>query len=138
MSLDALRAFRKRFFTKPRPSGRYFLADATVSDVTRALGAQSFAPNWEYSYNYRGEDVNLARVVYEEHRGVEWWQTHVRGWIADDGVELSAHWEPEPTEHPTAHLDGDACTVTRGEAELRAVLDAIEYTEFIWDETRSL
>lgn len=60
------RQLRKALFTADRPSGKYLVVDASTDEVEAALGRQSYAPNWEFSYHERGEILNLARVVYEE------------------------------------------------------------------------
>ncbi|MFT4890573.1 MAG: hypothetical protein ACI9YT_001489 [Halobacteriales archaeon] len=129
------RELRKALFTASRPSGTYLVAAASVGEVEAALGRESYAPNWEFSYYERGEVLNLARVEYEE-RTVDgtmyrWWQTHVRGWDHPDGVALKAHWELEPTENGNAHIDGVGFGHDRGMENLQAVLDRSElaYTE---------
>lgn len=130
------RQFRKALFTAPRPSGPYYVVDAGVTDIESALGTQSYAPNWEFSYYERGEDLNLARVVYDRQTvngtTYRWWQTHVRGWEGDAGtVELSGHYELEPTENGNAHIDGEGLSVENGMARLSDALDRtdLEYTE---------
>jgi hypothetical protein len=132
----AYREFRKALFTADRPSGKYLVVDASIAEIERALGEQSYAPNWEFSYYKRGEVLNLARVVYERSEaGGEtrvWWQTHVRGWRNDAGqLELHAHWELEPTENGNAHIDGVGFTFDRGMANLRSALDeaGLDYEE---------
>ena len=124
------RELRKALFTAPRPSGTYLVVAATVDEVEAALGRESYAPNWEFSYYERGEVLNLARVEYEE-RTVDgttyrWWQTHVRGWDHPDGVALNAHWELEPTENGNAHIDGVGFGHERGMENLRAALERSE------------
>ena len=121
------RELRKALFTAPRPSGTYLVAAASVDEVEAALGRESYAPNWEFSYYERGEVLNLARVEYEAHavEGItyRWWQTHVRGWDHPDGVALNAHWELEPTENANPHIDGVGFGHDRGMTNLQAVLD---------------
>lgn len=128
---DAIRYWygelRKELFSGSRPTGRYFLVDAEPETIRAELGDRSYAPNWEFSYYKRGEILNLARVTYEE-RSVDgatytWWQTHTRGWDHPDGVALHAHWELEPTEHPTKHLDGTGFDFDRGMSNLQGALD---------------
>jgi hypothetical protein len=121
------REFRKALFTASRPSGEYYVVDESVDGIQELLGEYSFAPNWEFSYYKRGEVLNLARVVYEPHavegKTHHWWQTHVRGWRTDGGqLELHAHWELEPTENPSAHLDGVGFDFDRGMKNLEAYL----------------
>jgi len=122
------RRFRSSLFSVEEPTDRPAVTvDATVDELTGALGAQSWAPNWEYSYD-KGETLNLARVEHASHpirvgTGVDWWQAHVRGWPRDDVVVLRAHYEPEPTEHPRAHLDGVGHSLEGGMQKLRDALD---------------
>jgi hypothetical protein len=54
---------------------------------------------------------------------MHWWQTHIRGYAHPDGLELAAHFEPEPAEHPDAHVDGDYIDVPRGNATLAGILE---------------
>lgn len=131
----AYRHLRKLLFTTPRSGGPYFLVDADLDEITEVLGQHSYAPNWEFSYNYRGEDLNLAQVVHHRsktHPDAVWWQTHVRGWGTEDRVELQAHWETEPTENDSAHLEGHGLEVSIGMKNLREVLDeeGLEYEKF--------
>lgn len=123
-----LRELRKALFTADRPDGTYLAVDAPLREIEAALGRQSYAPNWEFSYHERGEVLNLARIEYEERtvhgREHRWWQTHVRGWEAADGrLELHGHWELEPTENGSEHLDGVGFSMQRGQDNLRADLD---------------
>ena len=135
------RDFRRTFFSKPRPEGTYLrLLDVTAAEVERDLGSKYFAPNWEFSYNKRGEDLNLARIEYASHpvragSGVEWMQTHVRGWEQDGFIDLGAHYEPEPTEHAKEHLGGGPFSREGGMDNLRRTLDelGVEYDEVEWN-----
>ena len=133
---------RRALFTKdPPPGPALFVSDAELADVDlpdfvtpppadhpaaatdpatakmRALlGVSHFAPGWRSSYNYRGEDLNLARpffwpysATYGPHgERCDWWQCHVRGWSDEvpDGIELAPHIEPTPGDHPAAHAVG--------------------------------
>lgn len=129
------RDLRKTFFTVPEPASPGWVVDADLDLVEAALGRASFSPNWEQSYNYRGEDLNLARVIHctavetrlrEQYPGVEWWQDHVRGWGHDTETprcRLRGHREPEPTEHPRPHLRGDGAYDLRDRSSVAAVLD---------------
>lgn len=122
----AFRHIRKLFFTRERADTPTYVVDATLEEVREELGMLSFAPNWEFSYNYRGEDINLARVEYQKskrHPEIVWWQVHVRGWMTDRGIELQAHWEGEPTENDSSHLNGDGLSRTVGTKRLGEYLD---------------
>jgi len=131
------RSLRRTLFSTPEPTDRPAVTVNVGLDVLRRqLGQRSFAPNWEFSYHKRGEDLNLARVVYAPEpvragTGLSWFQTHVRGWERDGQVILRAHWEPEPTEHPKDHLDGVGHSLEGGMERLRRTLDecGIEFVE---------
>lgn len=140
MSLDlvpwgAIRSFhrwlRRSLFGQSRRSGAYLHVEVDEEALVQVLGERSFAPNWEFSYYYYDEQVNQAHVLYEEDRGVQWWQTHVRAWEHECGYDVAAHWEPEPTEHPDEHLDGDYRDRVRGMRHLIYVLNdaGIEYSK---------
>lgn len=120
------RDFRKTFFTAPRPDGQYLVIEDSYN-IDRIFGPHSFAPNWELSYNKRGEDFNLARVVREEnpnHPDIVWWQCHLRVWHHEEAGEywLKAHWEPEPSEHPKPHLEGVGFNAARGLSIVKSYL----------------
>lgn len=123
------RKLRKRLFSHPRPDGTYYVVEGDSEAVKKALGKHYFGPNWSRSYYKRGEDLNLAKTEYTErveYPEINWWQTHIRGWENGDTVELTAHYEPEPTEHPEAHLKGETIDDIRGETMLQIVLNQSE------------
>lgn len=124
---DVYRAGRKMLFTKDKPDGPFIVVDENISDLERKFGEHHFGPNWNLSYNFKGENLNLATVFWEytpEHPGIVWWQIHVRGWVLGDGtIQLRGHFEAEPSEHPSEHLDGVGYDVERGMAAVREVLD---------------
>lgn len=147
------RRFRSALFAKPRPKGPYYrvgvkflgegpqrATEMTVKTIEKNLGGHhSYAPNWEVSYYKRGEVLNLARVIYHDStdHDVRWWQVHVRGWPVPGipgAVELTAHWEPEPTEHPRPHLDALGFDRGRGMDILASDLRAsgMNYEEVVW------
>jgi len=135
---SAYRWMRRTLFTKERHDERpHFVVDADLDELRELFGARSYAPNWEFSYNYRGEDLNLARVFYDPNRGpdgVVWWQYHVRGWVRDDGlVELAGHVEAEPTEHPKPHLRGESWATGEAIDEFGRVLDSVPAIEVVDD-----
>lgn len=130
------RDVRKTLFTKPRPRGAYLVVPHDVSYVERLLGQHSYAQNWVLSYNYRDEDLNLARVRYDMIEGtdVQWWQTHVRGWERDGAVWLKAHYEPEPVKNPKAHLRGVANDVDADERVARVLEESqVSFERRLWD-----
>jgi hypothetical protein len=129
---DGLRTFyrkiRRAVGTSEEHSGKALVVAEPIEDVRSALGSHYFAPNWEFSYYERGEDLNLARVEFEpqvvrDHEFI-WWQTHVRGWKQDGGsVRLRAHYELEPTESDQDHINGIGVDIAHGTDEVAAVLD---------------
>jgi len=116
---------RKTFFSKPKPSNPAVVIDMSESETEAFLGERFFEPGWEMSYHYHNEVVNVRRVQYldDQPSGLRWWQTHIRGYPHPDGLELTAHLEPEPAEHPDAHLDGEFIDVPRGNATLVGILE---------------
>jgi hypothetical protein len=130
---DALRTLyrdlRRVVASSTEHSGQALVVEASHEDVTAALGRRYFAPNWQFSYHERGEDLNLARVEHapREVHGHEyvWWQAHVRGWVQSDGsVRLRPHYELEPTEYDQDHIKGIGLEVTKGVERVAQALDA--------------
>lgn len=129
---DAFRSFYKDvkrvLASSTEHGGQALVVEASLEDVRASLGRQHFAPNWEFSYYERGENLNLARVEYDsrevrDHEYV-WWQAHVRGWVQDNGsVRLRPHYELEPTEYDQDHIDGIGLDVTTGLEQVAQVLD---------------
>ena len=117
--------FRKTFFSKPKPENPAVVVSMAEKEAEAFLGEHFFEPGWEMSYHYHNEIVNVRRVQYvrDHPSGMDWWQTHIRGYAHPDGLELAAHFEPEPAEHPDAHLDGEFIDVARGNETLAGVLE---------------
>lgn len=115
-------------FTEDAPEGPYIEAGETLGAVRAALGRCHFTPNWAHSANFRGENLNVARITRGPIEGcpdIDWWQTHVRGWVTGDdeaGCYLRAHFEPEPRNHPNAHLDGIGYDAAAGMSVLEGCL----------------
>lgn len=120
---------RKTFFTRPRSPTPSYLVDMTKPEIVRLFGRHHFEPGWELSYNYHGEVLNLRRIEYVEDGEYDWWQVHVRGYPHDEGIELTAHYETEPTEHPDAHIRLEGLAVDRGMEAVRDLLEteAVDY-----------
>jgi hypothetical protein len=132
---------RKTFFTKPKPDNPAVFVRLTNQELVELLGREYFEPGWELSYSYRNETLNLRRVEYVAAHplGYEWWQVHLRGYLheagsrfEEDTFELAAHFEVEPTEYPSAHIQGVGLEIERGIEALMTVFDAhdVEY-EFL-------
>lgn len=106
---------RRRSFARPRPRKRAFHIDEDVDAVRERLGVESFEPGWPLSYHYHGEDLNARRYIYNPNRELPHRQVHVRGFVLEDGtVELIAHEEPAPIQHPKAHLRDQGKTDATG------------------------
>lgn len=115
---------RKTFFTKQRSATPAYLVEMTKPAVVQLFGHHYFEPGWELSYNYLGEVLNLRRVEYADGREYEWWQVHIRGyWHAEGGIELTAHYETEPSEHPDAHTRLYGLDVDRGMTAIESILE---------------
>lgn len=130
---------RKAFFTKPRTETPAYLVGLAEPEVVRLFGTRHFEPGWDLSYNYHGEMLNLRRTEYVDHERYNWWQVHVRGFLHEEGgIELTAHYETEPAEHPDAHVRLYGLDVERGMRTLRNVLDeeGVEY-EYLQPEVRT-
>ncbi|XVH32035.1 hypothetical protein ACNS7O_02305 [Haloferacaceae archaeon DSL9] len=106
------------------------LGDRVPKDLRRlvwsARGRFLTKPNWDLSDAYYGEELDLRRVedVSDHPTGCARWQVHVRGYSCADGVELTAHFETDPSESPAAHVDRVGIDIRRGLETLRAALDA--------------
>jgi hypothetical protein len=116
---------RKTFFSKPKPQNPAVVVAMDEAEAVAFLGERFFEPGWEMSYSYRNEIVNVRRVRYlrDHSSGLHWWQTHIRGYDHPDGLELAAHVEPEPAEHPDEHVSGEFIDVPGGNATLVGLLD---------------
>jgi hypothetical protein len=79
-----------------------------LATVRVTLGTASYTLSWPFSYHYKGEDVNAARYYHDPTRRYSHRQLHVRGFVTETGVELTAHEEPSAIHHPRAHLDDRA------------------------------
>lgn len=129
---------RKTFFTKPRSETPAYLVDLTKPEIMALFGRHYFEPGWELSYNYMGEVLNIRRVEYNDESEYAWWQVHIRGYHhAGGGIELAAHYETEPTEHPHAHIDLEGLETTYGMAVVGEILDeeGIDYEHLDPSET---
>lgn len=121
---------RKTFFSKPPSETPAFLVELTKPEVVGFFGRHHFEPGWELSYNYHGEVLNLRRVEYDHKENYEWWQVHIRGFRhGDDHIELTAHYETEPAEHPDAHINLYGLDVPKGMTAIRELMerDGIEF-----------
>ncbi|MCU4742909.1 hypothetical protein OB955_18745 [Halobacteria archaeon AArc-m2/3/4] len=116
---------RGRFFTRPKPPEDALIVALEADEMESVLGSEHFAPNWDMSFAYFGEVLNLRRVEYQSDHplGYRWWQVHVRGYHHPSGLELTAHFETDPSESPDAHVDRVGIDIDRGLEELRDVLE---------------
>ncbi|WP_247002395.1 hypothetical protein [Halosolutus gelatinilyticus] len=118
-------SIRGRLFTRSKPLEPALLVSRSVDDIERALGERHFEPNWDMSFAYFGEVLNLRRVEYvgDRHSKFDWWQVHVRGYHHPDGVELTAHFETDPSEYPDAHVERVGIDIDRGLETLTSALE---------------
>lgn len=115
---------RKTFFTRQRRDSAAFVVPLEKGEAVRLLGRNYFGSGWEVSYNYQGEIINLRRPEYHEADTEHvWWQVHVRGYDHPGGLELTAHFETDPTEHPDAHIRRVGIDEERGLRALGVILD---------------
>lgn len=114
---------RKTFFTKPRTPTPSYLVDMGKPEAVQLFGRRHFEPGWELSYNYHGEALNLRRVEHVGGGEYDWWQVHIRGYPHKSGIELTAHYETEPAEHPDAHISLHGLDVDHGMAVVREILE---------------
>ncbi|WP_435349776.1 hypothetical protein, partial [Haloarchaeobius sp. HRN-SO-5] len=94
---------RRRFFATSRPPAESTsVIQASVDDVQTTLGRQSYEPGWPLSYYYQGEDLNARRYYYAPGREYPHRQLHIRAWSnpSTDTVDVDAHDEPSPLQHP--------------------------------------
>lgn len=115
---------RKTFFTKPRTPTPSYAIDMQKPEIVRMFGRRHFEPGWELSYNYHGEILNLRRIVYVDNEKYQWWQVHVRGYTYKKGIELTAHYETEPAEHPDAHINLHGIDVSHGMSVVKDILES--------------
>ena len=117
---------RKTFFPRPNPSNPGLLVSMTKLEAMGFLGSNHFEPGWETSDAFFGETLNMRRpVCMPDHpTDLSWWQVHIRGYDHARGVVLAAHFEANPTEHLTEHLEQVGLDFNRGTAELILLLNA--------------
>ena len=114
---------RSIFFTVDRPEGLYYSVAKGDRELEELLGRKHFTNNWEFSYKYRGEDLNMRRCFYRGDQ-YRWYQLHIRGWEQSDGsYHLSAHTELEPSHRPRAHLTGIQYNGEEGMILLKQILE---------------
>lgn len=124
---------RKLCFTRSRPLKPSIVVPQSKKAITGLLSRNDFKPGWIVSYNYRDEILNLRRIEHLAHpSGIEWWQVHIRGYDHSDGIELTAHFEPEPRRHPHAHITLSGLDIDYGMEILLEILDRqqIDYDWF--------
>lgn len=95
-------------------------AECSLDELRRVLGEVHFTNAWELSYD-KGEDLNMRRPEYRDDEW-EWYQTHVRGYERDGGVEIAVHTELEPSEYPTQHLHNVNFTRDEGIQAIESIL----------------
>lgn len=135
---------RTRFFSVPRPEHEILVVDIKPDPLRQTLGGDphNFEPGRWLSYEYQHECVNLrqpVRIDEPEYPDLVWRQLHVRGFEREDGrLDLDAHFEPSPQEHPKAHIQQTALSVHWGRTRLARILDdvGIDYEREQYDRPR--
>lgn len=129
--------------TKDRPKGPVLVIDENVDDTKYKLGQVFFNGKFPYSWNYRGENLNMRREYYDDSFDWPWRQLHIRGFKqkVTGKIELQPHEEVSPTgdnddtdkkmSHQLAHLRGKESDIVRGVEMTKEILDSlnIDYTE---------
>lgn len=95
---------RKQFFTIEKPPHDSFVANKTVSSLTKTLGKQGVKPDHLFSYRYSGEVYNATMYFYDSDKRYPHRQIHVRAFPHVEGLEIMAHEEPHWFHHPVAHV----------------------------------
>lgn len=99
--------------------------DITPKDVAREFAKASYNTKWMFSYNYRGEDLNVRIEYYDGSFKWPFRQLHIRGFSFPDGMFLMPHEEVSPDgdnrfiptdqiSHQRAHLKGKEQDHERG------------------------
>lgn len=129
MILRIYSIIRSHLFIYRRVETKYFVLDMDVDDVEVLFGKKGFTNDWEFSYKYRGEDMNMRKPFYKNDEW-EWYQLHIRGFVNDESeVEVQGHTELEPTEHPKAHIYDVNLNRREGFEMIKEILD-IEGVEY--------
>lgn len=114
---------RRNFFSVELPPGHTRIyVEEDYEELREMFRREHFLVSWPFSYNYKGEVMNLMRPEYENDE-YTFYQTHVRGFESGDGYYLVAHWELDPTDYPEEHLDEVNFSETKGEKVLKHILD---------------
>ena len=110
--VDSVRLIRGLAFTKERHQPQ-ILVEAKEACLVKTLGRAGYVHPWVLSYNYRGEDRNLARFFYdyENYPRFPYRQDHIRLYVDEyppKVVGLAGHTEPSSVNHRQGHLERDA------------------------------
>lgn len=109
---------RSIFFTKKTPSSKGIYVDMGRDEIKKLFLKDFFNGRWMFSYNKRGEDLNVRREYFDEEYNWPGRQLHVRGYEVGDGMFLLPHEEVAPDgdneyisrrekSHQDAHIDGE-------------------------------
>jgi len=110
--IDGVRLARELAFTKDKHDPQ-LVVEAPEADLVEALGRAGYVHPWLLSYNYRGEDRNLARFFYDDERYPEfpYRQDHIRLYVDEHppgSVGIAGHTEASSVNHRQAHLEREA------------------------------
>lgn len=122
----AFQQFRHASFTTER-TGPWIEVEATVDEVEWLLAGQHFAPWNKFSFNYKGEVLNMRRIESVsdgEGDDLTYWQLHVRVFERPNGnVEVRAHTEECPLVHPEEHIDMENVTTDGAMDRMRSIFE---------------
>lgn len=122
--------FRTKFFTIQPRGEKIYTEVGSIEELRKALGRSGWHNDKELSYNYEGEQLNMATYYYDSAKEYPWRQAHIRAFPTDrdDVVELRPHDEPTPTDHPEAHYSGKEQSFDDGIAKVTEELQEAGYT----------
>lgn len=121
---------RSVLFVYRRVETDCFVLNMGVKEAETLFGKRFFTKDWEFSYSYRGEDLNMRRPLYKEDEW-KWYQLHIRGFLTEGGekIEIQGHTELEPFDHPRAHFNNVNLSRGEGFSMIKDILDdaGVEY-----------
>lgn len=119
-------SIRQTYFSK-KARNTQFRVNVGIDELREELGKLHFTNGWELSYQYKGEDLNMRRPQWRDDQ-YNWYQLHVRAFEVEgkDYVEVHAHYELEPTEHPYGHIQGTNFEINTGADMFEDILDDLQ------------
>lgn len=130
---------RRALFTVPKPDAPALTVETPLARLEAVLRSEHhFESGRPLSYHYYGEDLNLRRpagTARHDGQPVQL-QLHVRAFEQPDGsIELLAHREATPVEHPRLHLKGGRTGLYDDAAGLDRLARVLEQASIDFDRT---